>query len=95
VPLSAEDKQVEQSRAPSLLVHLLELAGRAPARLRNDRGLIAGTTTAKGLTVSCRLDRRRYPVGRRVSDEAFATVNLTRNAFHGEWNYSIDPRPKP
>ena len=27
--------------------------------------LIASTTTAKGLTVTCRLDRRRYPVGHR------------------------------
>ena len=25
--------------------------------------LIAGTTTAKGLAVSCRLDRRKYPPG--------------------------------
>jgi hypothetical protein len=54
--------------------------------------LIAGTTTAKGLKVTCRLDRRRYPVGRKVSDEAFATVNLTPDAFHGEWNYTIRPR---
>ena len=29
-------------------------------------GLIASTTTAKGLTVSCRLDRRKYPTGREV-----------------------------
>lgn len=54
--------------------------------------LIAKTTTAKGLTVTCRLDRRRYPVGRRVSDHEIATVNLTPNAFHGEWNYVIRPR---
>ncbi len=54
--------------------------------------LIAGTTTAKGLTVTCRLDRRRYPVGRKISDEAFAVVNLKPHAFHGEWNYSIHPR---
>jgi len=54
--------------------------------------LIAGTTTAKGLTVTCRLDRRRYPVGRKISDEAFAIVNLKPHAFHGEWNYSIHPR---
>ena len=54
--------------------------------------LIAGTTTAKGLRVTCRLDRRRYPTGRKVSDEVFATLNLTPNAFHGEWNYSIHPR---
>jgi hypothetical protein len=54
--------------------------------------LIAATTTAKGLKVTCRLDRRRYPAGRRVSDEEFATVNLTPHEFYGEWNYRIQPR---
>ena len=54
--------------------------------------LIAATTTAKGLTVTCRLDRRRYPSGRKISDEEFATVNLTPDIFHGEWNYTIRPR---
>ena len=54
--------------------------------------LIAGTTTAKGLRVTCRLDRRRYPVGRKVPNKEFATINLTPNAFHGEWNYIIRPR---
>jgi hypothetical protein len=53
--------------------------------------LIAKTTTAKGLKVTCRLDRRSYPVGRKVSDEEIATVNLTRHSFHGEWNYIIRP----
>ena len=53
--------------------------------------LIAHTTTAKGLTVTCRLDRRRYPVGRKVSDADVATVNLMPHAFHGEWNYAIRP----
>ena len=54
--------------------------------------LIAGTTTAKGLTVTCRLDRRRYPVGQKVTDQEIATVNLKSEAFHGEWNYVIRPR---
>jgi len=36
--------------------------------------LIATTTTAKGLRVTCRLDRRRYPVGHKVSDAEIATV---------------------
>jgi hypothetical protein len=53
--------------------------------------LIANTTTAKGLTVRCRLDRRRYPAGRKVSDQEMATVNLTPHSFHGEWNYLIRP----
>jgi hypothetical protein len=54
--------------------------------------LIAATTTAKGLKVTCRLDRRRYPTGRKVSDEEIAMVNLVPHSFHGEWNYSIRPR---
>ena len=56
--------------------------------------LIAGTTTARGLKVTCRLDRRRYPVGRKISDEEFARIKLAPNAFHGEWNYTIRPRAR-
>ena len=54
--------------------------------------LIAGTTTAKGLAVSCRLDRRKYPSGRRVTDDEMRTIRITPQAFHGEWNYVIRPR---
>ena len=53
--------------------------------------LIARTTTAKGLQVTCRLDRRKYPTGRNVTDEEFNGVNLKRNTFHGDWNYIIHP----
>ena len=53
--------------------------------------LIARTTTAKGLQVTCRLDRRKYPTGRKVTDEEFKRVNLKQNTFHGDWNYIIHP----
>jgi len=53
--------------------------------------LIASTTTAKGLTVRCRLDRRPYVVGRRITKQQMATLNLSRLRFHGEWNYVIRP----
>lgn len=53
--------------------------------------LIARTTTAKGLKVTCRLDRRKYPTGRKITDEEMTRVNLVRNKFHGEWNYTIHP----
>ncbi len=56
--------------------------------------LIANTTTAKGLKVTCRLDRRKYPIGRRVSDQEMEQVNLQRNKFHGDWNYIIEPSKK-
>lgn len=55
--------------------------------------LIACTTTAKGLTVTCRLDRRQYPVGRKITaKEIAAAVNLIPDTFHGEWNYTIRPK---
>ena len=53
--------------------------------------LIAKTTTAKGLKVKCRLDRRKYPTGRKVTDQEMKRVNLERNKFHGDWNYVIKP----
>ena len=54
--------------------------------------LIARTTTVKGLHVTCRLDRRKYPTGRKVTNEEFERVNLKRNTFHGDWNYVIRPK---
>jgi len=56
-------------------------------------GLIACTTTAKGLQATCRLDRRRCDVGRKVSPEDMAKINLAPQHFQGEWNYVIRPTP--
>ena len=54
--------------------------------------LIARTSTAKGLKVTCRLDRRKYPTGRKVSKEEMKRVNMRPCRFHGDWNYVIEPR---
>ena len=54
--------------------------------------LIARTTTAAGLKVVCRLDRRKYATGRKMTDAEMKTVCLERNRFHGDWNYVIKPR---
>jgi hypothetical protein len=53
--------------------------------------LIANTTTAKGLKVICRLDRRRYTPGQKVTKQEMASINLGPSRFHGEWNYVIHP----
>lgn len=53
--------------------------------------LIASTTTKTGLKVECRLDTKKYPTGRKISDEAYNRINLTPEKFHGEWNYTITP----
>ena len=54
---------------------------------------IAATTTSKGLKVYARLDERDYPKKIEVSDADLAAVNLARDQFHPEWNYSISPSP--
>lgn len=54
--------------------------------------LIASTTTDKGLTVQCRLDKNTYDKGIKISDAEMATINITPADFHGEWNYTIKPR---
>jgi hypothetical protein len=54
--------------------------------------LAAAATTAKGLTVSCQLDRRCYPVGRQVTHEETAIADLVPDRVHGEWNYASRPR---
>src|SRR3989344_3761817 len=54
--------------------------------------LIAATTTTKGLKVDCVLDTNKYPVGRKISNNDYNKINFTPEAFHGDWNYSINPR---
>jgi hypothetical protein len=60
--------------------------------------LIGATTTQTGLRVRAELDRGRYPLGTKAGDAELAAVPLVRHAFHGEWNYSIQPaadKPPP
>ena len=55
--------------------------------------LIAATTTRAGLNVKCAIDTRSYPAGVKVSDQDMAAIKLTPHDFHGEWNYTIAPKP--
>ncbi len=54
--------------------------------------LIAGTTTATGLAVKSKLDSNIYPAGLKVSDQQMAELQLSRDRFHGDWNYSLRPK---
>jgi hypothetical protein len=56
--------------------------------------MISRTTTSKGLKVTCRLDRRKYPTGRKVTDSEMKCLCLERNSFHGDWNYYIRPKSR-
>jgi len=54
--------------------------------------LIGNTKTRTGLTITAELDVNPYPTGIKVPDEELATVQLHKDAFHGDWNYTILPK---
>lgn len=56
--------------------------------------LIRATKTKTGLKVNCELDVNEYPIGRKVTNKELKQVKITRNEFHGEWNYIINPSGK-
>jgi transposase len=54
--------------------------------------LIASTKTKTGLQVKARLDKKTYERGIKVSKKELDSINIKRDKFHGEWNYSISPQ---
>jgi hypothetical protein len=53
--------------------------------------LIGSATTASGLRIKARLDKRRYPIGVQVPDDAMLAIKLRPHRFHGDWNYTLPP----
>ena len=53
--------------------------------------LINATTTTTGLKVRANLDEKIYATGIKVTEEEKSKLNIQRNDFHGEWNYTISP----
>ncbi|MCA1678813.1 MAG: ISAzo13 family transposase [Actinobacteria bacterium] len=53
--------------------------------------LIGATTSTAGLKVYARLDENTYQRAIKITDGHLAAINLTRDDFHGEWNYLIKP----
>jgi len=54
--------------------------------------LIGHTSTATGLRVKAKLDKRTYPTGVEVTKADMDLLDLHRHKFHGEWNYQLRPR---
>ena len=53
--------------------------------------LIGATKTTEGLVVSAHLDETKYLTGIKISEQEIQKLNITRDQFHGEWNYIISP----
>jgi len=66
-------------------------ADRSPRRRRADWG----DDDQTGLKVECALDTRTYKKGIKVSKAEMAHLNITGDAFHPQWNYTITPRQQP
>ncbi len=54
--------------------------------------LIGATTTTSGLKVKAVLDTATYEPGEKIDDAAMRTLQLTSHDFHGDWNYTLQPR---
>lgn len=53
--------------------------------------LIGNTTTKSGLKIISELDSNKYEKGIKITNKELKKVNLIKDKFHGEWNYSIAP----
>jgi len=54
--------------------------------------LITSTKTKTGLIVKARLNKKIYKKGIKVSEIEMQKINIHKDKFHGEWNYTIKPK---
>ncbi|MCL2292429.1 MAG: ISAzo13 family transposase, partial [Candidatus Bathyarchaeota archaeon] len=53
--------------------------------------LIGATMMERGFCVRCVLDESECEKGVEVSEEEFGSIDIVKDDFHGEWNYTINP----
>ena len=51
------------------------------------------TSTGTGLTVKAALDSNKYAKGIKITGAQLKMLDISRDEFHGEWNYTIRPQP--
>jgi len=56
--------------------------------------LIGNTTTKTGLKISADINTGLYETGKEISDDELDKINLVRDEFHGNWNYTIGSRTR-
>lgn len=54
--------------------------------------LIGSTKTKKGLKIQTAVDMNPYIKGVKITDEEMNALDIKKNEFHGEWNYTLHPR---
>jgi len=72
--------------------------GRPLESLETIINLIGATTTTTGLTITAELDTGDYPTGVKISNRQMQDLPISRDTWHGEWNYTLHPQhdtPEP
>lgn len=54
--------------------------------------LIGIISTKNGFTVQAELDKNHYGKGIKITDDELKKINLIKDSFHGDWNYTIAPK---
>jgi len=86
---------MEQDRASPVLSHHAELAWAAADQPNGDRRIDRGDDDENRPHRALRTRRKTYAKGVKVSDAEMAALNISGDAFHPEWNYTIAPRSTP
>jgi hypothetical protein len=43
-----------------------------------------------------KIDRRRHPLGKKISTKEMRALNIVQDTFHGDWNYTrVEAGEKP
>jgi len=66
--------------------------GKPPTSFETVLNPISSTTTTTGLKVKADIDLNPYPKGIKVTDAQLRMIDISRNEFHGEWNYTVNPQ---
>lgn len=66
--------------------------GRPLVSIETIVNLIGATKTKKGLVIQTSVDTNEYAKGTKITDKEIQSLSIERDAFHGEWNYTIVPR---
>jgi hypothetical protein len=66
--------------------------GRPLVSIETIVNLIGATKTKKGLVIQTSVDTKEYAKGTKITDKEIQSLAIERDAFHGEWNYTISPR---
>lgn len=52
--------------------------------------LITGTTTKTGLKIAAKIDRKIYKKGKKIPENDFTKIKITRHSINPDWNYTLN-----